>query len=35
MSDQIIENSEVESPKIGPELPKNAIEYMRFQSGMG
>ena len=28
MSDQIVENSEVESPKIGPELPKNAIEYI-------
>ena len=28
MSDQIAENSEVKSPKIGPELPKNAIEYI-------
>jgi adhesin transport system membrane fusion protein len=28
MSDQIVENSDAESQKIGPELPKNAIEYI-------
>jgi membrane fusion protein, adhesin transport system len=28
MNDQIVENPEVESQKIGSELPKNAVEYI-------